>query len=271
MKKIGMFKLLYNFLNLNRLRRDAFIACSLKKLPSKAKLLDAGAGEIPYKKYTAHLKHVTQDFSQYKGPSDQRGLHPLSWDVSKIDIISDITKIPLENSSFDAVLCSEVLEHVPDPIAALKELHRILKPGGTIIITAPFASLTHFAPFHYYSGFNVFFYQKHLSDLNFKIDSIKQNGTFYEFLIQETMRIPKLISTGILNNFINSPKGSIISNTTDSIISSTTGNIISTVILILCMPFLFPLIGLLCFLSVFDKNSGDLLCFGYFIKAEKIS
>jgi 2-polyprenyl-3-methyl-5-hydroxy-6-metoxy-1,4-benzoquinol methylase len=44
------------------------------------------------------------------------------WDISQIDIISDITSIPVLNYSFDIVLCTEVLEHVPNPVAAIEEM-----------------------------------------------------------------------------------------------------------------------------------------------------
>jgi len=63
-----------------------------------------------------------------------------------VDVISDITSIPLPDASFDACLCTEVLEHLPHPIEALRELARLLRPGGRLILTAPFCSLTHFSP-----------------------------------------------------------------------------------------------------------------------------
>lgn len=51
----------------------------------------------------------------------------------------DITAIACPDKSFDMILCSHVLEHVPDDNAALSELHRILAPDGTLIIQVPFA------------------------------------------------------------------------------------------------------------------------------------
>jgi SAM-dependent methyltransferase len=50
----------------------------------------------------------------------------------------DIHAIPFEANTFDAVLCNHVLEHVKDDIAAMKEIHRVLKPGGFSIMQVPF-------------------------------------------------------------------------------------------------------------------------------------
>jgi hypothetical protein len=65
----------------------------------------------------------------------------------------------------------------------------LLKPGGNLLITAPFCSLTHFAPYHYYTGFNRFFYEKHLPDNDFEIVDLQLNGNFFEFLGQEIRRV----------------------------------------------------------------------------------
>lgn len=51
--------------------------------------------------------------------------------------MADVTRIPLRNSSFDFIACSEVLEHVPDWKKALLEFHRLLKPGGMLIVSTP--------------------------------------------------------------------------------------------------------------------------------------
>ena len=110
-------------------------------------------------------------------------------DYSNLDIVSDITSIPIENDYFDAVMCVEVFEHLPNPIEALLELNRVLKPGGKLILTAPFASLTHYSPYHYATGFNKYFYEHHLKNIDHESIRIEANGNYFEFLAQEVRRI----------------------------------------------------------------------------------
>jgi len=177
--------------NSNEATRVDWIEKTLKKIPAGAKILDAGAGECQFKKFCGHLNYVSQDFAQYDGTGNE-GLQTGTWDNTKLDIVSDITAIPVPDASFDAVMCTEVLEHVPDPVAALKELNRVLKPGGYLLITAPFASLTHFAPYHFASGLSKYFYQHHLGEMGYGFLDIQQNGNYFEFVAQEVRRVKRV-------------------------------------------------------------------------------
>lgn len=173
----------------NQYNRENWLKTTLKQIPAGSRILDAGAGEQQYRRFCAHLNYVAQDFAKYDGKGDGTGLQTEIWDQSSLNIVSDITSIPERDASFDAIMCIEVFEHLPAPIEALKEFHRLLRPGGYLILTAPFASLTHFAPFHFYSGFNRYFYQKWLKVLGFDIIEIVPNGNYFEFLGQEILRL----------------------------------------------------------------------------------
>ena len=222
----------------NQKNRDTWLEKTLKTIPKDQRILDAGAGELKYKKYCSHLKYVSQDFGQYNGLGDDKGLQTQSWDNSKLDIVCDITSIPETDNSFDAIMCIEVFEHLPSPIDAIKEFSRLIKKGGTLIITAPFASLTHFAPYHFYSGFNRYFYEKHLNDHGFEIKEIQTNGSFFEFIAQEfQLRIPNKYS-----NYTMSLKEKRAVNT---------------------------ILNMLEKMDKADSNSNELLTFGYHVKAEK--
>ena len=139
----------------NSLNREEWIRSELLKIDKNLKILDAGAGESQYKKFCAHLQYTSQDIAIYDGAGNREGIQKGKRNYSDLDIISDIYNIPVENSTFDVVLCTEVIEHLPDPIKVFSELNRVLKKDGILILTAPFNSLTHYAPYHYQTGATV--------------------------------------------------------------------------------------------------------------------
>lgn len=218
--------------------RVTWVTKALSMIPAGSRLLDAGAGELRFKTNCSHLEYVAQDFGQYHGKGGE-GLQTGSWDNDRLDIVSDITDIPVPDGSFDAILCTEVLEHVPDAVAALKEFTRILKPGGILLLTAPFASLTHFAPYHF-CGYSKYWYQHHLPRLGFEIEMLEHNGSWFHFVAQELRR----------SRFI----GSMYSNKT---------------LALLTRLVVIPVIGLLTILSRFDRGSHEAMCFNYMVRAVK--
>lgn len=181
-------------LDRNERLRIEWVRKQLAGLPQDTRLLDAGAGEQQFRKFCQALKYVSQDFGQYNGQGDQRGLQAGSWDYSGIDIVCDITDIPEQDESFDAILCTEVFEHIPDPLKALDEFRRLLRPGGVLILTAPFASLVHFAPYYYSNGFSRYWYQHHLTQRGFELAILEANGDWFDFLSQEIARLPSVLA-----------------------------------------------------------------------------
>ena len=184
----------------NESNRIKWLEKNLKKIPRDSKILDAGAGEQQFKKFCSHLNYVSQDFAQYDGTGDSKGLQIGKWDQTQLNIISDIIAIPEPDESFDVILCTEVFEHLPEPILAIKEFSRLLRPDGYLILTAPFCSLTHFSPYHFYTGFNRYFYETHLSAHGFKIIELESNGNFFEYLAQEIRRISYIAGVYTKNN-----------------------------------------------------------------------
>lgn len=179
-------------MNENEASRDTWLKKVLSALPERARILDAGAGELRNKPLCSHLEYVSQDICEYDGRSDENGLHTGQWNTSHIDIVSDISAIPVPEQSFDAILCSEVFEHLPNPLSALQEFERILKPGGKLIITAPFSSLVHFSPYHYATGFSRYWYEFHLPKYHLKIETLEPNGDWFSFCRQEIIRLPSI-------------------------------------------------------------------------------
>jgi ubiquinone/menaquinone biosynthesis C-methylase UbiE len=225
---------------LNESTRVTWLEKSLNKIPTGSKILDAGAGEQPFKRFCKHLEYVSQDFAQYEPGNLNSGLQMKNWDYGKLDIISDIASIPVEGKTFDAVMCTEVFEHIVNPREAIKEFSRILKKDGYLIITAPFCSLTHFAPYHFYTGFNRFFYETELEKNGFYIVEMIPNGNFFEYMAQEITRLP----------FVAKEYSKIILNEKEV-------NSINNINLLLQK------------LSDNDSNSSELLCHGYHVLARK--
>ncbi len=173
----------------NKLNRDVWLEQVLSQIEKGKKILDAGAGELQYKKFCQHFNYTSQDFAQYDGQGDGSGKQVGEWDNSKIDIVSDITDIPVGNNYYDAIMCIEVFEHIPEPILAIKEFSRILKQGGKLILTVPVCSLTHFAPYYFYNGYSRYWFEKFLPMYGFQIEELSYNGNFFEYIGQEFRRI----------------------------------------------------------------------------------
>lgn len=168
----------------NQFNRDQWVAQRAQEIHAGAKVLDAGAGIGRYRPLFAHCDYRTQDFALELGTIGR---------YTTLDYKSDITKIPVPESSFDVVICTEVLEHVPEPIEAIKEFSRILRSGGTLILTAPLCSLLHQEPYHFYGGYTPYWYQHFLSRNGFRVKEIQANGRFFSLFGQEARRFSALI------------------------------------------------------------------------------
>ena len=218
--------------------RARWVKKTLLALPRGLRILDVGAGETPYKEWCTGQAYLAQDFSQYDGAGDGTGLQTGTWDRTRIDIVSDITAIPEPDASFDIIICTEVLEHIPNPVAALAECARLLKSGGTLIITAPFTSMTHFAPYHFCTGFNRYFYEKHLDE--YEILELSPCGSFFAVTLQQI----------ILTSYFCRRYAGIVWA-------------------IISIPFVIPALLFLRIASIFDIGSKESLCFAYFVRARK--
>ena len=84
------------------------------------RVLDVGCGDRPYDA----LLHDADELVGFDVPGNPHA-----------DLHGSIDAVPVENASFDVVLCLQVLEHVPDPGAAVRELRRVVKPGGRVLLS----------------------------------------------------------------------------------------------------------------------------------------
>lgn len=169
----------------NQHNRDRFVQEVAARLPAGSRVLDAGAGPCKYRPLFAHCQYESQDFGQYTGSELKYG---------QIDHVSDITAIPVADASFDCVICTEVIEHVPHPDRVIAELARVLKPGGILALTAPFTSGTHMAPYHFFAGFSPYWYRHFLEAAGMRVESCRPNGGFFKLYGQESGRFLYMIT-----------------------------------------------------------------------------
>jgi len=178
-------------INFSAYARDAWIGQKASTFKDGARVLDAGAGQCKYRKVFSHCDYKTQDLAQYLGTTT--GHQRENWSYGEIDYVCDIGSIPVPDASFDAVLCSEVLEHVPKPLDALSELSRVLVKDGRLFLTAPLASGLHQQPFHYYGGYTPHFYKKFLVECGLEIVELKPIGGLLKHVGQETHRVGRIL------------------------------------------------------------------------------
>lgn len=108
-------------------RRDDLIREHLARLPADALVVNVGC---------ALVRRFEDDCPARYLATDLRVL-------DNVDFSSDATRLPLADNSVDMLLTLEMLEHVPDPTAVVRELARVLKPGGTVLLSVPSAVPRH--------------------------------------------------------------------------------------------------------------------------------
>lgn len=109
-------------------------------------LLDVGCGTKPYRELFDVARYVGLDIDSES--ARQRGI---------ADAYYGGGRFPFDDASFPSVLCNQVLEHVFNPDVFLKEIHRVLEKGGTLLLTIPFIWDEHEQPYDYarYSTFGL--------------------------------------------------------------------------------------------------------------------
>ncbi len=105
------------------------IPITLASLPKGARVLDVGAGG-------RRIAPGVITFDAVAGP--------------EVDLTGDIHRMPIDDATFDCVVCTGTLEHVRDPWQAVREMTRILRPGGVVHIDVPFMQGYHADPTDYW-------------------------------------------------------------------------------------------------------------------------
>lgn len=123
------------------------LTVNFKNLPIKphSRVLDMGCGSgrhtaAVFDHKAVHAVGVDLEAASVKEARNRlrfheslAGNHLSRWSLA----VAEITHLPFDSQSYDMVICSEVLEHVPDHHQAVRELVRILKPNGHLVISVP--------------------------------------------------------------------------------------------------------------------------------------
>ncbi len=108
---------------------------------ARGRMLDLGCGKVPF--YAAYKDYVTETVCVDWQNTMHKNPH--------IDIECDLNQpLPLESEGFDTILLSDVLEHIAEPWQLWKEMARLLRPGGKILMNTPFFYWLHEQPHDYY-------------------------------------------------------------------------------------------------------------------------
>ena len=130
---------------------------ALLRAHCRGRVLDAGAGRGAWRRTIEGGAEQYESLDR-SARGDHRPTH-----------VGDVDDMPGPEGQYDTVVCAQVLEHVASPAEALAEMHRVLRPGGVLILTVPHLSRRHELPHDYFrytqegvqalleaSGFDVF-------------------------------------------------------------------------------------------------------------------
>lgn len=149
---------------------DDFHFRHVSSLPSGALVLDLGGNRIGkrglFNIERYDLKVVYVNLSSSKRP----------------DVLGEAACLPFRDQGFDAVVCSEVLEHVPNPPRVVQEICRVLKKDGSVFICVPFLNRIHADPYDY-GRYTDFYWQETLAGGGFADVSVEKQGLFWSVLV----------------------------------------------------------------------------------------
>lgn len=150
-----------------------FIDEKIALIAKRKLIVDVGGGER-FTKWLGEYKDLFKDCDYKTFDYD---------DSTGADIVGDIHKMPIQDASVDAVICSSVLEHVANPILATQEIYRILKSGGEAFFYVPSIYPYHARKGHYPDYWRIFDDTIHLLFKDFsQVEFVKRGGYFRALL-----------------------------------------------------------------------------------------
>jgi SAM-dependent methyltransferase len=160
-------------------RINAFLQEEAARLADGASVLDAGAGTRQYEKLF-HRQH-------YQSCDMADGFYKCQHDFE-----CQLDRIPKPDAIYDTVILTQVLEHVPNPEAVLAELNRVLKPGGSLLMTVPLNGPLHGEPWHFFQ-FTHYGLAELAKRTNFVIVKCEKVGGAFWLLGKRTADLPRQV------------------------------------------------------------------------------
>jgi SAM-dependent methyltransferase len=176
----GLRRLVPGFLRRQVFHFEATIeqrcAAFAASLPPAALLLDAGAGESQYRHLFPHCRYTAVDLA----------VGDASWNYSKLDALANLLALPFREASFAAVLSIVTLEHVSDPLQALREMSRVCAPGARLFLVVPMEWEVHQHP-HDYFRFTRYAVAHLLRESGWSVLRLDAGGGFFRLLSRRMM------------------------------------------------------------------------------------
>lgn len=164
---------------ITRTRLRAF----LERHKTDKKVLDIGCSVAAYKKYFPNSTGV--DIDETKNP----------------DVVGDAHALPFKDNEFEVVLCTEVFEHLHSPHIAASEMRRVLKPGGTLVLTTRFIYPIHDAPHDYFRytkyGLQHIFKDWDIIELEAETNTMEALAVLYQTLAQKVTFRGGVVTKGL--------------------------------------------------------------------------
>ena len=153
-----------------------------KQVREGSTVLDAGAGECRYASLFSHCKYISLDFA--KGDN--------TWDYKRVSIIGDLLSLPIKSNVFDAVICTQTMEHVSNPFTLLQEISRVLISGGSLYLTVPQHFPVHQAP-HDFFRFTRYALEHLFRTSGFIVESIQPKGGYWFYLSNSLLHMHRAL------------------------------------------------------------------------------
>ncbi|MBM3287614.1 MAG: SAM-dependent methyltransferase [Candidatus Eisenbacteria bacterium] len=135
---------------------------------ARGRVLDIGCGEQPFRPlFEGRVDRIW-------GMDHPGTPHP----KSRTEVFGSALALPFRAASFDAAVCFQVLEHVPEPLALLQEARRVVAPGGHLILTAPHIWNVHEIP-HDYFRYTLFGLRHLFEQAGFEVIEIRPMAGYF--------------------------------------------------------------------------------------------